>query len=117
MINEGIPSVAVKRKNIQALIDYCLENKVEFSIKPRTSGNDDFEVDFNITSVKKAIMLGMCLRELRLELIGAQVAAAPQAKATKKQAVKENGHVKEEVVTPASFVGEDSFTLDLEAAN
>jgi hypothetical protein len=116
MINEETPSVIVKRKNIQGLIDYCLENKVEFKIKPRVSNSEEFEFDFNISSIKKAIALGMCLRELRLELTGTPVAAAVN-KPAKKQVSKENGHSKEELVTPVSFANEESFQLDLEAAN
>ena len=37
-LNEN-PAVAVKRKSIQALIDYCLEKKIELTIKPKASGN------------------------------------------------------------------------------
>jgi hypothetical protein len=61
-------SVFTKKKNVQLLIDYCLENKLQFSISPKS--NDDFEVVFNCESLKAAVALGMCLKELKLELSG-----------------------------------------------
>lgn len=115
-MSEETPSVLVKRKNIQGLIDYSLENKIEIKIKPRIANSDEFEVDFNISSVKKAIALGMCLKELRLELLGAPAPAVVN-KSAKKQIPKDNGNAKEELVTPVSFAGEENFQLDLETAN
>lgn len=64
------PRVILKSKSIQAVFDYCLEQKIEFSVLPRTFGNDEFEVEFNIKEIKKAIVFGMFLRENKLELVG-----------------------------------------------
>lgn len=64
------PRVILKSKSIQAVFDYCLEQKIEFSVLPRTFGNDEFEVEFNIKEIKKAIVFGMFLRENKLELLG-----------------------------------------------
>jgi hypothetical protein len=61
-------SVFTKKKNVQLLIEYCLENKLQFSISPKS--NDDFEVVFDCESLKAAVALGMCLKELKLELSG-----------------------------------------------
>jgi hypothetical protein len=66
-IFEGNPIVNVKRKHVQAVIDHCLEKKIEFTVKP-ASGTDEWAIEFLITSVKKAVLLGMFLREAKLEL-------------------------------------------------
>ncbi|MGZ6520247.1 MAG: hypothetical protein ACXVDT_00410 [Bacteroidia bacterium] len=82
-MNEATPSVTVKKKNISPLIEYCIENKIDFTVKSRTS-SDDFDVEFIITNTQKAIALGMCLKELRLELNGLSVTPIAAIKASKK---------------------------------
>jgi hypothetical protein len=107
------PAVKIKRKSINALFDYCLENKIEITVKPLQ--NDEFEVEFNLSDVTKAILLGMFLREMKLELIGVAIAApAPKAK---KPEVKEA--VKEEASVPATSMvfEEEKLQLDLEAVS
>src|SRR4051812_46485478 len=104
--NEETPSVNVKRKNISAVMEYCVENKIEFSVKPLISRSEEYEVDFEVSNTKTAVALGMYLKELRLELNGAQavipsvVSAPASAKASKKSVAKEgtNGHSNDEPV-------------------
>jgi len=111
--NEETPSVNVKRKNIALLLEYCVENKIDFSVKSLISRSEEFEIEFNnISNTKKAVALGMYLKELRLELSGIQptvpaVAVTPSSngRASKKAAAKENGHSKEEPAS-ISFEGE-----------
>lgn len=104
------PAVKIKRKSILALFDYCLDNKIEISVKPLQS--EEFEVEFNLSDVTKAVMLGMFLREMKLELIGVAI-STPTQKA-KKAEVKEP--VKEEA--PAAMVfEEEKLQFDLEAVN
>ncbi len=80
---ENTPSVIVKKKNIPLLLDYCLENKIEFSVTPKMSA-DDFEIAFSLKDFKMAIALGMCLKELKLELLGVQnITTLNAIKATK----------------------------------
>ena len=62
-------SVIVKRKNIQPVFDYCLENRIETKITPRDMP-EEWELDFNVADIMKAINLGMFLRENKLELVG-----------------------------------------------
>lgn len=68
MLNEA-PSVSVKRKNVQVVLDFCLDNRIEFKVTPR-SLPDEYEVEFSISDVIKAISLGMFLKETKLELSG-----------------------------------------------
>jgi hypothetical protein len=95
---EDKPIVLTKRKNIQTVIDYCLEQKISFNASPRPISNDEWEVELNINNIKDAIALGMFVRENKLELYGIatsevikpKTAAAPAAKKTesKEPAVK-----------------------------
>jgi hypothetical protein len=64
------PIVLSKRKNVQVIIDYCLEQKISFSANPRAISIDEWEVELNITSIKAAIALGMFVRENKLEMYG-----------------------------------------------
>jgi hypothetical protein len=66
-IFEGNPAVSVKRKHVQTIFDHCLEKKIEFTVKPGI-GNDEWLIEFQITNVKKAVLLGMFLRENKLDL-------------------------------------------------
>lgn len=64
------PVVLSKRKNVQVVIDYCLEQKISFSASPRAISIDEWEVELDITSIKAAIALGMFVRENKLEMYG-----------------------------------------------
>lgn len=79
------PTVILKRNKIQDLFDYCLDNKIAFTTKERELGIDEFEITLEIQDVKKAILLGMFLRENRLELAG--MGSSDAKTAVKKAAV------------------------------
>jgi hypothetical protein len=64
------PTIVLKRNKIQEVFDYCLDNKIAFTTKEREMGIDEYEIALEIQDVKKAILLGMFLRENRLELAG-----------------------------------------------
>ena len=90
--SDETPVAVVKKKNVFGLIEYCIENKIEFSVRPKNMNNDDSEIEFTMSSIKKAIALGMFLREQRIEMVGVSVtapaAAASNGKASKKTAEK-----------------------------
>jgi hypothetical protein len=117
-MNEEKPTVTVKKKNIHSLIEYCVENKIDFTMRSRS--NDDFDVEFIIADTKKAIALGMCLKELKMELNGLTVTPVSVIKAGKKALTKDsgltNGHgiVAEGDVTMAF---EDALQFDLGSSN
>ena len=119
-MNEEKPTVTVKKKNIFALVEYCIENKIDFTVKSKSS-IDDFDIEFIITNTKKAIALGMCLKELKMELNGLSVTPIAAIKASKKAVnTKEsdlaNGHgiVAEGDITMAF---EDALQFDLGSSN
>lgn len=63
------PSVIVKRKNIQVVLDYCLDNKIEFKASPRDMP-EEWDIEFSVNDIMKAINLGMFLKENKLDLAG-----------------------------------------------
>ncbi len=117
-LNEEKPTVSVKKKNLSSLVEYCIENKIDFTVKSRSG--DDFEVEFLISNTKKAIALGMCLKELKLELNGLSVTPVSAIRAGKKLSAKEsgltigNGIVAEGDVNMAF---EDALQFDLGSSN
>jgi len=62
------PRIHVKTKNLQALFDYCIESKTEFTVIPKNS-NDTWEIELNIKSIIKAIKWGMFLKANKIDLI------------------------------------------------
>jgi hypothetical protein len=81
-IFDGNPSVTVKKKHVQPVIDHCLEKKIEFIVKP--SLGEEWLIEFNITNVKKAVLLGMFLRENRLDLSDISYKSESSEKASEK---------------------------------
>lgn len=88
------PTLNIKRRNIQILFDYLLDNKLEFSVKDKAFTADEFEISINITEIKKAIAFGVFLRENKLEMPGVYEVS----KTTKKAS---NGK-SEEINTPVN---------------
>lgn len=92
------PSVIVKRKNIQVVIDYCLDNQIQTKMSPRDMP-EEWEMEFSVEDIMKAINLGMFLRENRLELIGV-LASNTIKNSTAPTAVKAPRTVKKKTETP-----------------
>ena len=118
-MNEATPTVTVKKKNISTLIEYCIENKIDFTV--RSSSNDDLDVEFIVANTQKAIALGMCLKELKLELNGLNITSIASIKAGKKVlSAKETGltlgnGIVAEGETEMAF--EDALKFDLGSSN
>lgn len=109
-MNEDKPTVSVKKKSLSSLIEYCIENKIDFTLRAKAA--DDFDVEFIIGDTKKAIALGMCLKELKLELNGLSVTPVSAIKANKKvMSPKETG-----LTTSQGIVAEGEDTLAFEDA-
>lgn len=120
-LNEDKLAVSIKKKNLSSLIEYCIENKIDFNLMSKSSHSDDFEMEFMVNNTKKAIALGMCLKELKLELNGLNVTPVAAIKASKKTTVsKEN-----DIAKPLGIVAEgdaimafnDALPFDLGASN
>lgn len=98
MINDN-PTVVVKRRQINAINEFCLDNRIPFRFIPRGL-NDEWDVEFEVKEISRAIILGMFLREQRLELIGhpyisPNKAAAPASRKSKKEQKEDEEPVSE----------------------
>ena len=67
---EDKPIILTKRKNIQIVLDYCVEQKLSFIANPRAISIDEWEIEINITTIKGAIALGIFVKENKLEIYG-----------------------------------------------
>jgi hypothetical protein len=118
LMNEASPSVTIKKKNLSSLLDYCIENKIDFTLK--STAGDDFDVEFILNSTKKAIALGMCLKELKLELNGLTVVPVSAIKAKKQGGAKENGTSNGQGLiaeAESTMAFEDALQFDLGSSN
>lgn len=100
-------SVIVKRKNIQVVFDYCLDNRIETRMTPRDMP-EEWELEFNVSDIMKAISLGMFLKENKLELVGL-LNTSTIKNSTAPTAVKVQRNVKKKVET--GKVDEDESSL------
>ncbi len=62
--------VIAKKKNIQPIIDYCMDARLVCSILPKGLSADEFEVELTLSGIKQAIAFGMFARENKLEVAG-----------------------------------------------
>ena len=62
--------VILKQKSIPTLVDFCLEEKIEFSVRPQSFPDTDWEYNLMVKDIKTAVMTGMFLRENRIDIAG-----------------------------------------------
>jgi len=93
----------LKTKSIPVLVDFCLEEKIEFNVKPQDFPDTDWEFSLIIKDIKSGVITGMFLRENRFEIPGSdsQKAKNPAAKKTREEREEE-----EEKTTIAPAVDE-----------
>ncbi|NDC31047.1 MAG: hypothetical protein EBZ58_08970 [Bacteroidetes bacterium] len=117
------PVILAKRKNIQTIFDYCLDQKIEFKVSPRAISNDEWELELSIDSIKMAIALGMFVRENKLDMYGMGEFSKPKPISNVKK-VEE----KEKTIAPAPSLSDlmsvaladdtaNALNLDLNANN
>lgn len=119
------PILLTKRKNIQVVIDYCIEQKISFNASPRAISIDEWEIELNITTIKGAIALGIFVKEHKLELYGMGETLKPKAAVTstvtKKVETKEAATaptlIDELVLAPVVEENSTSLTFDLNNSN
>lgn len=92
-----------KKKNIQLVFDYCVEQKITFQASPRAISPDEWEVELEISTMKQAIALGMFAKENKLDMPGFAELNKAKANASPKKSEEKNSiepiiaPVKEEV--------------------
>lgn len=95
-----------KRKNIQLVFDYCMDNKIQFAVSPREMMADEFEIDLTVNGIKPAVALGMFAKEHKFEVfgLGELGKTKPATNGTKKAETKESGNLAEMISEPAASV-------------
>jgi hypothetical protein len=82
--NSANPKVVLKKKQIPVLIEFCLEESIEFSVKQQSFPETDWEVELKLKDLKTAILVGMYLRENKMDIDGIDAQRYKKSTATKK---------------------------------
>jgi hypothetical protein len=93
----------LKTKAIPVLVDFCLEEKIEFNVKPQDFPDTDWEFSLIIKDIKSGVITGMFLRENRIDIPGSesQKSKKPVAKKSRDDEEKANASaVSEETLAP-----------------
>jgi hypothetical protein len=109
--------VITRRKNIQTLIDYCLDTRLSVTINPRGLSNDEFEVEVVLAGIKQAIAFGMFARESKLEVSGLGDLVKPKAVAKKADSKDNTPGLSELVSEPAKEKEEPTLSFDLNVSD
>lgn len=72
-------TILAKRKNINLVMDYCMDGRIAFAVSPKGLAADEFEIDLTINGIKQAIALGMFAKEHKFEVLGLGEAAKPKS--------------------------------------
>jgi hypothetical protein len=96
MAEASNPKVVLKKKQIPLVIDFCIEEGIEFSAKQQTFPDIDWELDLKLKDFKTAVLLGMFLRESRIDING--IDPARYKRSTKKTDEKTESTTKPEPV-------------------
>ena len=88
-------SIQTKRKQIQPAIEYCLDQRIGFSINPIGLSAEEFQIDLIINGIKQAIALGMFVKEHKFEILGQSETTKTKSTSAsvKKTEVVENAEV------------------------
>lgn len=70
--------IKAKQKNIQLVIDYCIQQKTEFTVIPRIGKSEEWEVELTIKSIPKALEWGIFINTNKLEILNNQFLNTPE---------------------------------------
>lgn len=70
-MSESIKLV-LKQKSVSIIVEFCLEERIEFQVRPQGFPDNDWEVNLLVNDIKTAVTTGMFLRENRIEMPGDQ---------------------------------------------
>jgi hypothetical protein len=82
--------VILKQKSIPTLVDFCLDEKIEFTVRPQAFPDTDWEFNMMVKDIKTAVMTGMFLRENRIDIAGNEMQAKAKKPAPKKSKEEED---------------------------
>jgi hypothetical protein len=95
----------LKSKSVPVLVDFCLEEKIEFNVKPQDFPDTDWEFNLIIKDIKSGVITGMFLRENRIEIPGSDSQKAKRTAVKKTREEDEKSSVVpviDETKTPES---------------
>jgi hypothetical protein len=102
--------VVVKKKFIPTLVEFCLDESMEFNVKPQAFPDTDWEVTLKMADIKTAVVAGMFFRENKIEISGVdqqKYKKTPAPKKAKEEEAKEEvpkSHAhKEDKTEPGMF--------------
>jgi hypothetical protein len=98
--------VILKQKSISLLVDFCLEEKIEFSVKPQDFPDTDWEFNLFVKDIKMGVITGMFLRENRIDIPGTDL------QKVKKPAPRKIKEEDERVVAPPAEDAKDAESED-----
>ena len=76
--------VVVKKKFVPTLVEFCLDESMEFNIKPQIFPDTDWEVTLKMADIKTAVVAGMFFRENKIEIAGVDQTKYKKTPAPKK---------------------------------
>jgi hypothetical protein len=82
--------VILKQKSIPTLVDFCLDEKIEFTVRPQAFPDTDWEFNMMVKDIKTAVMTGMFLRENRIDIAGNEQQAKTKKPMPKKPREEED---------------------------
>jgi hypothetical protein len=110
--NNANPKIILKRKNITLLIDYCLDEELEFAVKKQIFPDTDWEVEVFLKDVKTAITLGMFLKENKMEIAGVDSQKLKKAAPVRKSASEDKpSSTSSKTISEENDVVEESETI------
>ncbi|HPT21676.1 MAG TPA: hypothetical protein PLR88_06995 [Bacteroidales bacterium] len=102
-MNDSI-KVVLKQKNISAFVDFCLEEKIEFNVRPQAYPDNDWEFNMMVKDIKTAVLTGMFLRENRIDIADGEM----QQKSKKSSSSRKSRDEKEDEEEDKSQVAASS---------
>ncbi|HEX2396322.1 MAG TPA: hypothetical protein VHI78_13325 [Bacteroidales bacterium] len=91
--------VILKSKSIPVIVDFCIEEKIEFNVRPQAFPDTDWEINLLVKDIKTAVFTGMFLRENRIDIAGNE----QQQQKVKKPPVKkkeDEKQIEEDIKSP-----------------
>jgi hypothetical protein len=62
--------VILKQKSIAVLVEFCIDEKIEFGVKPQAFPDTDWEFSLFVKDIKTGVLTGMFLRENKIDVPG-----------------------------------------------
>lgn len=92
--------VILKQKSIPVFVDFCLEEKIEFNVRPQTYPDTDWEFNLMVKDIKTAVLTGMFLRENRIDIADGELQQKSKKSTTNRKAKESEEDIEEDKNQP-----------------